>query len=634
MKNKFPIVMMVLLSLSARQAAAQEKATAQLAAADSVMTALDEANRISLDIKGMDIVDVLKMLATRAGMNIVVGKNVTGKVTLFLKNVDVLDVFEIILLANELAYDKKGEIVNVMTQRDYELVYGDRFLDKKRAKVIQLKYAKAAELSKSLSQIKSSIGKVVVDEGSNTLALIDSPEKILDMEKFIATVDVPIRTKIFDLKYGAADKIQAKLQEVVTKGVGAVRMDERTNKIAVTDYPAKIDEIEKLIKAFDEKTPQVLIDAQIIEVRPTDKFEMGVDWDYWIEKYFRVANAMPLTATTGLSVGTANLDPAKPGEYKAVLQVLRTIGDVKILSSPRIMALNNQESRILVGTKEAYITSSISQSDNNAVTAQTVNFVDTGIKLYVTPTINSDGFVTMKIKPEISSAERTEIKSDDKVTEIPIVSTSEAETTVMVKDGVTIIIGGLKKDEKKKTVVKVPILGDIPLIGFLFRNTSDENNRTELVILLTPHIMTGETPYTDFSDVKPDNGVVVSMYKGELVTEKTGSAANKGNAKKEEVFGYQKPSQDSVPDYYSVVTKKINEFAKMGSPGGAKGRVELRFSVNSEGLLMDEPQVISATDALLVPYSIKAVKDAAPFPYFPSELKKAVQTFRISLHYE
>jgi type II secretory pathway component GspD/PulD (secretin) len=601
--------------------------------AESVITASPNgSDKISLDIKGMDIVDVLKMLATRSGMNIIVGKNVTGKVTLFLKNVDVRDVFEIILLANDLAYEEKVDIINVMTQRDYELLYGERFQDKKQAKVIQLRYARAADLSKALNQIKSSIGKIVVDEGSNTLVLIDAPYKIIDMESFIRAADLPIKTKVFELKYGQADKLQAKLQEVATKNVGAVRVDERTNKIAVTDYPAKLDEIEKLIFAFDEKTPQVLIDAQIIEVRPSDKFEMGVDWDYWIKKYFRVSAALPMV-TTGLSVGTANIAPSEPGQYKAVIDILRTIGDVKILSSPRIMVLNNQESRILVGTKDAYITSTVSQSGQSAVTAQSVNFVDTGIKLYVTPTINRAGFVTMKIRPEISSAKRTAIKAEDKVTEIPIVSTSEAETTVMVKDGITIIIGGLKKDEKTKTVTKIPILGDIPLLGMLFRNTSDETNRTELVILLTPHIMSGETPYTDFGEIKPTKGAVASMFKGEIITEKINHPEPGQAGKKERIFSYSEP-KDTVPDYYAIISKKINEVAKINSPVGKKGKVDIRFIVSSQGYLVEEPQVISATDNFLIPFSIKAVKDAAPFPYFPRDLKKATQTFRISLFYE
>ena len=121
-----------------------------------------------------------------------------------------------------------------------------------------------------------------------------------------------------------------------------------------------------------------------------------------------------------------------------------------------------------------------------------MNFVDVGIKLFVTPTINKAGYITMKIKPEISSSERKELVSEDKVTEVPIVSTSEAETTVVVKEGVSIIIGGLKKVTENKEVRRVPILGSIPLLGVLFRSKSDEWNKNELVILLTPRIVSGD----------------------------------------------------------------------------------------------------------------------------------------------
>jgi len=151
--------------------------------------------------------------------------------------------------------------------------------------------------------------------------------------------------------------------------------------------------------------------------------------------------------------------------------------------------------------------------------------VDIGIKLYVTPNISRDGFITMKIKPEISSATRTKILSEGKETEIPIVTTSEAETTIMVKDGITIIIGGLKKDKKEKTTKRIPLLGSIPVLGLLFGSTSDSYSKTELVILLTPHIISGDTPYTDFSQIKPKNGAVVSMVNGEIKTETVSSVS-------------------------------------------------------------------------------------------------------------
>ncbi|MDD5195106.1 MAG: secretin N-terminal domain-containing protein [Candidatus Omnitrophica bacterium] len=577
---------------------------------------------ISLDIKGMDVVDVLKMLATRAGINLVVGKNVTGRVTLFLKDVDIWSAFELILLSNDLAYERKGDIVSVVTQRDYELQYGERFQDKKRGRIIQLKYAKAADLSRALTQMKSNVGKIVVDEASNTVALIDTPEKIKEMEGFIAKTDLPLQTRIFSLNYATADKLNKTIQEALTKGVGSMRVDERTNKLVITDFPSRLDEIAKIISAFDEKTPQVLIDAQIIEIRPSDKFEMGVDWEWWIKNHFKLTSALPIGTTGRLLVSTARTAVTKPGDYKGVLDLLRTIGDTKILSSPRIMALNNQEAKILVGTKDAYITSTTSQSGTGtAITSQAVNFVDVGIKLFVTPTISREGFVTMKIKPEVSSATRESILSENQTTQIPIVTTSEAETTVMVKDGVTIIIGGLKKESRVKTVKKLPLIGDIPLVGFFFRSTSDDVTTTDLVILLTPHIMSGDVSYTDFEEIKPEEGARLRLEKGKIV--------------KEMLPDSQEQTLDMSPDeYYKSINDRINALALFSNPKSAKGKVMLVFTLNRSGLLVGQPKIVKSTNAELSAHALDAVEASSPFTPFPKAVKGAKKRFKITLVYK
>lgn len=582
-------------------------------------------NKISLDIKGMDIIDVLKMLSQRSGMNIAVGKNVTGRVTLFLKDVDVWDAFEILLLANDLAYEKKGEIINVMTQRDYELIYGERYQDKKQAKAIQLKYAKAPDLSKALNQIKTNIGRIVVDEGSNTLVLIDAPEAVKEMEDFIKGTDLPFQTKVFSLNYAQADKLQAKIQETLTKGVGSLRIDERTNKIAVTDYPEKLEEISKIISAFDERTPQVLIDAQIIEIKPKDEFKMGVDWDYWIKNNLRLAASLPTSgAVNKLSIGTAasNSSVTQKGSYKGIVDLLRTIGDTQILSSPRIMALNNQEAKILIGTKEVYVSQTTSQSGTGTeVTADQVNFVDVGIKLYVTPTINRDGFITMKIKPEVSSV-KTTYKYGTPQKEIPVVETSEAETTVMIKDGVTIIIGGLKRDKRKKDVSKIPIVGDIPILGFLFRNTSDTLEKSELVILLTPHILSGANSYTDYEEIKPEDGAIAKMVKGKIITERVTNVSKKISLKITE------------PEYYKLVTDKVRMLVLFERPKSERGEVKVSFTLSEDGNLAGEPSILQTSNSALDQFALRAVKDASPFPPFPSSLEKKEESFRIILEYK
>ncbi|MDD2752233.1 MAG: secretin N-terminal domain-containing protein [Candidatus Omnitrophica bacterium] len=618
MKKYFVVFLMAsFLLFIPRVFAAKETSDPDLVNPASATPAAAQQGKISLDLKGMDVVDVLKMLATRAGMNIVIGKNVSGKVTIYLKDVDVKDAFEIVVLSSDLAYDRKGGIVNVMSQRDYELLYGERYQDKKQAKIIQLKYAKAADLSKALNQIKTNIGKIVIDEATNTVVLVDAPETLQQMEEFIQKTDLPMETKVFNLDYAQAEKINTKLQEVITKGVGSIKFDERTNKLVVKDYPDKLNDISKIVTAFDEKTPQVLIDAQIISVAPTDTFHMGVNWDYWIKKYFEFRSALPIDTDSTLFLGTVQSGtPDAPGKYKAVIDVLRTIGDTKNLSSPRVMVLNNQEAKIHVGVKQAYITSTTSQGGSgNTVTSQTVNFVDTGITLSVTPTINKDNFITMKIKPEISDATATDILSEGQKTTIPIVTSSDAETTLMVKDGVTVIMGGLTKDVKTKTVKKIPILGDMPGVGFLFRSTNDSLTKTDLVILLTPHIMTGETSFSDYSEIKPKDGVVAKMVEGKLIKEK---------------YESYNPQQQ----YYKLISDRVKALTLFNQPKNTRGSVEVLFILGSNGQLKADPQILSSNNQALNETVIASIKEASPFDPFPLEMNKPEETFRVTLDYK
>ena len=189
-----------------------------------------------------------------------------------------------------------------------------------------------------------------------------------------------------------------------------------------------------------------------------------------------------------LSVGTLASD-----DYTFLIEALQSSGKTKILSSPSITTLNNKEAKILIGSTEPYVTTTTTTpASGPSTTAESVNFIEVGVKLYVTPLVHKEGFVTMKVRPEISSVTNNITTSNNNT--IPVVDTTEAETTVMVKDGVTIVIGGLIKEEKIKSTNKVPILGDIPLVRYAFTNEDDLVRRTEIVIFLTPKIITGTVP--------------------------------------------------------------------------------------------------------------------------------------------
>ncbi|MFZ5800581.1 MAG: secretin N-terminal domain-containing protein [Candidatus Omnitrophota bacterium] len=460
----------------------------------------------SLELKDMDIMDVLKLLSQKTGLNIVAGKNVRGKITLYLKNVDVRDVLRIILETNELAFEEDGNIIKVMTARDYELLFGKKFGDKTKVKVVPLKYATAADLVPLLNQIKSQIGKVLVDEQSNTVVMMDTETLLAEMQNLIKEVDVPVVTRVFALSYTKAEDLEKKLAGVLSKNVGQIRVDARSNKVYVTDIPSKMLEVESIINAFDEKHRQVLIEAKIVKVELGDEFKMGVDWEAILRAYHDMDFKSAFTVLTSTDKkGRFSIGSIASDDYTAVVEALEHVGKTNTLSSPRITALNNEEAKILVGSTEPYVTTTTTTpASGPTTTAESVNFIDVGVKLFVTPTINEESFITMKIRPEVSSVDNYLTTSQNN--KIPIVTTTTAETTVMVKDGVTIVIGGLIKDEVIDTVNKVPIMGDLPLLGFLFRNRDKKITKSELVVFLTPHIVTG-----DYNSYQPPDSQEVAI---------------------------------------------------------------------------------------------------------------------------
>ncbi len=448
----------------------------------------------ALELKGMDILDVLKLISQKSGLNIVASNDVRGKITIYLKDVSVWDALKIILETNNLAYEKIGNLIKVIPEKDYEMIYGKRFSDKTQVRIIPLTYSNASELTILLENMRSSIGKIIFDEKSNTIVLIDGPSNLNNMEDFIKATDKPVSTKIFSLNYAKAEDLEKEIKGLLTERTGTVNINSRTNKIVISDTPVKLERIEEVISAFDERHKEVLIQAKIIQVILSDQFEMGVDLQYLATN----AGSHSLGADFDFSVlsatdkyGQISVGTLASDDYEGFIEILNTIGTTNTLSSPHITALNNEEAKIMVGTTQPYVTTTTTTpASGPSTTAEAISFIDVGVKLFVTPTIGTDDFVTMRIRPEISAINTYLTTSENN--EIPIVDTTESETTVMVKDGTTIIIAGLIKDENIETIKKVPILGDIPLLNLIFRSKDDLVRKTETIVFLTPHIISGE----------------------------------------------------------------------------------------------------------------------------------------------
>jgi len=470
--------------------------------------------RVSLDLRDINIADAIRYLAEKADINVAVSKNVGGRVTLSFKNVTIRDALDIIILSNDLAAEKRGEIIYVLLAKNYETLHGTKWADPRQVRVFKLQYAKPTNVLTVLDTLKSTVGSIVVDNESGTVVIMDTPERITKMKDAISSMDKESLTQVFELKYAKAKEVEENLtSRLDAKGIGSIKADERSNQIVVTTLPSRMKEIENIIASLDKKTRQVFIEAKIIQITLSDQFQMGIEWERVLGAFkntyagkqlagrdagqFRLVKKVPSTATLKgnfaqalTSSATFSLGTLTANNFTALINVLETFGEVKVLSNPRIAAINNQEAKILVGVREAYTTSTISQTQPSTITSQQISFVDVGVSLIVTPTINKEGFITMSVKPEVSSVKKY-IETSQKDL-IPIIETATATTTVMVKDGTTILIGGLIKDIKQKTHSGVPIISRIPIVGLLFRSTYDTWEKTELVVLLTPHIITGE----------------------------------------------------------------------------------------------------------------------------------------------
>ncbi len=480
--------------------------------------------RVSLDLRNIEAGDALRFLAQKGGLNLAISKNVAGRVQLLLNNVPIRDILDIILVTNALAYEKIGDVYYIMTETEYKERFGRKFSDTRQVKLFKLKYAVPEQVFSLFDVLKSEIGRLLVDPDSGTVLVMDTASNIEKMEIALTSMEQKKVIKVYNLKYGKALDVESRLKtRLDAKKVGSVVADERTNSVIVDTLPERLGEIDKIVASLDQKTREVLVDAKIIKVTVSNNLNAEIKWEgiykqlqSYGELYVSnapinalartgrstVADFVNITPTvtpsqTAKNTLTENLVFGSIGEdsFEALINFLRTVGETKILSNPKIACISSQEAKILVGQKQAYVTTTTTTSSGGGSTvAENVTFIDVGIQLAVTPIVNEDGFVTMKIKPEVSSVGSSLVTPSGNT--IPIVDTSTAETTVMVRDGVSILIGGLRRDEKTETRKKVPILGDIPILGAPFNSFNDTTNHTELLILITPHIVYGNTLVT------------------------------------------------------------------------------------------------------------------------------------------
>ena len=262
--------------------------------------------------------------------------------------------------------------------------------------------------------------------------------------------------------------------------------DEETNALLITTFVRNFPAVEKLVKQLDVLLPQVLIEAQIIEVTLDDDSVFGVEW-MWEQGTTVNDKTYQQEGTTDFGL-TDQIFGLKYGilssKLDTMLHALTKDTKVNILSTPRIMTKNNQEAVINVGQAVPFLVSTQETATGGILTS--TDFRDVGVILTVTPRINRSGTVSLDVNQQINSL------VEFTLFDAPIISTREASAFVTIKDKQTMVIGGMIKDDKTETVHKIPILGDIPLLGKLFRRTDTRVEKTELMVFITPHVV-----YTD-----------------------------------------------------------------------------------------------------------------------------------------
>ena len=420
-----------------------------------------KGRRINLDLQDADIHVVLKLISEVIRLNFVVSDDVRGKVSMTLRDVPWDQALDIILKAKQLGYVREGNIVRVALE-----------------KVLRTEAEDEAKR------------EVVVKESQ------------------------PILLKIIPVNYAKAVDLLPRVKDVLSDK-GAVSADVRTNQLIVRDIQQRIRASERLVKKLDTQTPQVLIEARIVEANTVFSREIGIQWGGNFEaspangnptglvfpSTFGIGGGSPLGQTT--AQGTLNPNspnfgvnlPAAAGlnqggaigmtfgsiggslNLNLRLSAAEENGQAKIISAPKITTLDNQRATIQQGV-------SIPIAQSSALGSNTV-FVDANLTLTVTPHVTLDGSVMMDI---VATKNEPDFQRTGGLGD-PTIIRKEARTSVLIKDGDTTVIGGIYTRNQSTNYRGVPLLSQIPILGWLFKKNLKQDNRTELLIFITPRIV-------------------------------------------------------------------------------------------------------------------------------------------------
>ncbi len=399
--------------------------------------------------KDTNVKQALSLLAQYSKKNIIPSTGVDGQVTLTaLYDVTFEEALDAIL-GYGFKYKQEGSFIRVYTAEQYKKMQEDpaRMIHK----VIPLYYITAEEAMKLVEPVLSGAASAKVTSSSVA-------------ETSVTTTETGVGT-----------------------GQGGGNDPAGNDMLIVYDYPENIDRAEAVLRDADVKPKQVLVEATIMSATLNENMEFGIDWNLltgvaindWAANINGFGTKIESTGFAN-ATGDGLTIAFSADNVQAIITALETVTDATLLANPKILAVNKQEGVVYIGTKYGYMAQK-TQSDAGSVSS-TVEFLETGTRLAFRPYIGNDGYIRMDIYPKDS---RGELQDND----LPKEETTELRTNVIVKDGETVIIGGLFRDLVTTSKSQVPVLGNLPIVGALFRSTADSVVRQEVFVILTPHII-------------------------------------------------------------------------------------------------------------------------------------------------
>jgi MSHA biogenesis protein MshL len=414
----------------------------------------------------LPIRDLLLLLVRDTSFSIVPDPDIEGTFIGELKDVTLQQALELILHPLGLDYSVDHTFIRVFRHRTDTRLFDVNYVTTRRAGRRSLSSATAATAGGV-----ALVAHQLAPDGAGTDAIGGSSSSLVGEE--------------------AGDIFQELAAGLVTllSPEGRFNLDRKAALLQVSDFPERLDRIGLYLEAVQMRVHrQVQIEARVIEVELREEFAAGIDWHLALS-----------TARTGLTV-TQDLAPAaaggvtvgiRLGDFDALLRAFAAQGRVNVLSSPRVVAMNNEPALMRIGTQDVFfITTSQVDAVSGRVLQTTVapQAITEGVVLGVTPQISADGFIHMNIVPSVTERTGEAISRLGDV--VPILSVREADTLVRVQEGETIVLGGLMQEIERSHTARVPVLGDLPVLGGLFRREARRRTKTDLVILLTPTVLT------------------------------------------------------------------------------------------------------------------------------------------------